>query len=245
MDSQVFAGNCFEVLPTLPKAQFQTVFLDPPYNIGIDYGKGSKADKLPAEQYLAQMSQLAELCVEHLTPTGSIWFLIPERRADQVGTMLTKLLPRRNRIIWRETFGQYREDRFPPGHRHLFWHVMSREAPFLTDDIRVASQRMLDGDKRASGPRVPDDVWELPRLVGNANERIDGHPCQLPEALLDRIIRCSTSEGDLVLDPTAGTGTTLAVARRLGRRYIGIEEQSPFLALIQKRLEQPLQLGLF
>ncbi|MCH6587952.1 MAG: hypothetical protein IH805_06530, partial [Proteobacteria bacterium] len=176
--------------------------------------------------------------VERLTPTGSIWFLIPERWADQIGSMLSELLPRRNRVIWRETFGQYREDRFPPGHRHLLWHVMDAEnSPFYTNDIRVESQRMKDGDRRAKGPRVPDDVWEFPRLVGNAGERIKGHPCQLPEVLLERIIRCSTQPGDVVLDPTAGTGTTLRVAQRLGRSYVGIEEQETFLSLIHGRLE--------
>ena len=246
MESQVLRGNCFDVLPTLPQAQFQTVFLDPPYNIGVDYGNGSQADRLPPDKYLAQMNQLVTLCVERLAPTGSIWFLIPERWADQIGSMLSELLPRRNRIIWRETFGQYREDRFTPGHRHLFWHVMDPDnSPFITEEIRVASQRMLNGDKRAKGPRVPDDVWEFPRLVGNAAERIKGHPCQLPEVLLERIIRCSTKPGNLVLDPTAGTGTTLRVAQRLKRRYVGIEEQDAFLALINERLMQPTQLGLF
>ena len=246
MESQVLRGNCFDVLPTLPPGQFQCVFLDPPYNIGVDYGNGSKADKLPPEEYLAQMKRLAELSVERLTATGSIWFLIPERWADQIGSMLSELLPRRNRVIWRETFGQYREDRFPPGHRHLLWHVMDAEnSPFYTNDIRVESQRMKDGDRRAKGPRVPDDVWEFPRLVGNAGERIKGHPCQLPEVLLERIIRCSTQPGDVVLDPTAGTGTTLRVAQRLGRSYVGIEEQETFLSLIHGRLEQPVQAELF
>jgi DNA modification methylase len=82
-------------------------------------------------------------------------------------------------------------------------------------------------------------------LVGNAAERIKGHPCQLPEVLLERIIRCSTKPGNLVLDPTAGTGTTLRVAQRLKRRFVGIEEQDAFLALINERLMQPTQLGLF
>ena len=160
--------------------------------------------------------------------------------------MLARLLPRRNRIIWRETFGQYREDRFPPGHRPSFWHARPpKESPFYDEDIRVPSQRMLVGDKRHNGPRVPDDVWEFLRLVGNAAERIEGHPCQLPEVLLERIIRCSTAPGNVVLDPTAGTGTTLRVAQRLDRRYVGIEEQSEFLALINHRLAQPVQLGLF
>ncbi len=246
MESQVLHGNCFDILPRLPQGEVQTAFLDPPYNIGVDYGKGSKADRLPRGAYLGQMKRLAALCVERLAPTGSLWFLIPERWADQVGAMLSQLLPRRNRIIWRETFGQYREDRFPPGHRHLFWHVMELdESPFHTEDIRVDSQRMLNGDKRAKGPRVPDDVWEFPRLVGNAGERIAGHPCQLPETLLERVIRCSSRPNDVILDPTAGTGTTLRVAQRLGRRYVGIEEQNNFITLIEARLKQPMQTELF
>ena len=104
---------------------------------------------------------------------------------------------------------------------------------------------MLSGDKRARGPRVPDDVWEFPRLVGNAGERIAGHPCQLPETLLERVIRCSSRPNDVILDPTAGTGTTLRVAQRLGRRYVGIEEQNNFITLIEGRLKQPMQTELF
>jgi site-specific DNA-methyltransferase (adenine-specific) len=222
------------------------VFVDPPYNIGFDYGSGSKADSLPPEEYLLRMTTLARECIARLSDTGSIWFLVPERWADEIGSMLKKLLPRRNRIIWRETFGQYRETVFPSGHRHLFWHVKDpKGSPFYTDAIRVVSQRMRDGDKRAAGPRVPDDVWRFPRLVGNAHERIKGHPCQLPETLLERVILASTSATDTVLDPMAGTGTTLRVAQRLGRRYVGIEEQDSFLELIARRLDQHVQHELF
>jgi site-specific DNA-methyltransferase (adenine-specific) len=246
MESKVFHGNCFDILPTLHQRQFDMAFLDPPYNFGLDYGNGTKADSLPPEEYLAQTETLTRESVLRLSPTGSLWFLIPERWADPIGAMLSGLLPRRNRVIWRETFGQYREDRFPSGHRHLFWHVMDPQgSPFYTEDIRVVSQRMLNGDRRAKGPRVPDDVWEFPRLVGNAGERIQGHPCQLPEALLERVIRASTRVGDIILDPTAGTGTTLRVAQRLGRRYVGIEEQAAFVELIERRLAQPLQQELF
>jgi site-specific DNA-methyltransferase (adenine-specific) len=246
IQSQVIHGDCFEVLPTLPKCCVQTAFVDPPYNIGVDYGEGRSADLLPPDQYIARISRLIRECVYRLTSTGSLWFLSPERWADQVGSLLSEQLPRRNRIIWRETFGQYREDSFPSGHRHLFWHVMDRSrSPFHTDDIRIPSQRMEAGDKRAHGPRVPDDVWEFPRVVGNAKERVRGHPCQLPESLLTRVILCSTSPGDLVLDPMAGTGTTLRVAQRLGRRYLGIERQSDYVSLIQHRLRQDYQQNLF
>ncbi len=245
MQSQVIQGDCLPELIKLPAASIQTVFMDPPYNFAFDYGDGPKADSRPTAEYLADIELVVRRCVRLLTPTGSLWLLGPERWADQFGAILTNILPRRNRIIWRETFGQYREDRFPSGHRHLFWHVKSAEASFYTDQIRVPSQRMKNGDRRAKGPRVPDDVWELPRLVGNAAERIAGHPCQLPEALLERVVLCSSKPDDFVVDPFAGTGTTLRVAQRLGRRYIGVEKQPKFVSLIKKRLNAPIQTGLF
>ncbi len=246
MQDQVILGDCYEVLPRVPKRSVSLVFVDPPYNIGIDYGSGAQADLLPAAEYLERMEQLIRLSVDCLTSTGSIWFLCPEKWADQIGTMLSGLLPRRNRIIWRETFGQYRESCYPSGHRHLFWHVVDeKRSPFFTDDIRVPSQRMLSGDSRAAGPRVPDDVWEIPRLVGNATERVGDFPCQLPEELLRRIVLCSTAPQDLVLDPTAGSGTTLRVAQRNGRRYLGIEQQADSVQIIERRLSQSYQRGLF
>lgn len=244
--SEVLHGDCFELLLTIPASSVNCIFIDPPYNFGINYGSGSQADRLPTETYLHQMERLAQLAVERLTPTGSLWFLCPEKWADEMGIILSKFLPRRNRIIWRETFGQYRETSFPSGHRHLFYHVMdAKHSPFFTEEIRVPSQRMLSGDKRAAGPRVPDDVWEIPRLVGNATERMEGHPCQLPEALLERIVLCATRPGDLVLDPMAGTGTTLRVAQQLGRRYLGIEKESRFVTLIEERLAKERQQEMF
>jgi len=81
--------------------------------------------------------------------------------------------------------------------------------------------------------------------VGNANERIRAHPCQLPEELLRWVILASTNRGDLVIDPTAGTGTTLRVAQKLDRRYLGIEKQTRFVELIRSRLRQSYQDVLF
>ena len=217
-----------------------------PHHFGLDYGSGTKEDSLEPDEYLAGIRSLIRESVRRLADTGSLWLLSPECWADQIGTLLSESLPRRNRIIWRETFGQYTEQRFPSGHRHLFWHVKDLvHSPFHTEHIRVPSRRMEAGDKRASGLRVPDDVWEIPRLVGNARERLGNHPCQLPEELLERVILASTDKGNLVLDPMAGTGTTLRVAQRLGRRYLGIEKQPQYVSLIRRRLRQSYQKTLF
>ncbi len=80
------------------------------------------------------------------------------------------------------------------------------------------------------------DTWHVPRVCGTFNERL-GHPCQMPEAVLDRIIRVATERGDLVLDPFAGSGTTLAVAKKLGRRYLGVELSEQYADGVRKRLQ--------
>ena len=104
--SGVLHGDCFTVLPTIAAGSVDCVFVDPPYNIGLDYGSGSRADRLTQGGVSRQMENWPA-AVERLTPTGSLWFLCPERWADEIGILLSELLPRRNRIIWRETFGQY------------------------------------------------------------------------------------------------------------------------------------------
>jgi site-specific DNA-methyltransferase (adenine-specific) len=237
MISNVMEGDCLEVLPRLPAGFAQLIFADPPYNLGIDYGAGHKADRRSDSEYLAWCEAWLTECRRMLLPSGSLWVLVPERWADQIGLMLSKLLPRINRIIWREQFGQYRQDRFASGHRHLFYHADPKQRAWNPDAIRVPSVRMRVGDKRASGPRVPDDVWEVSRLQGNCRERMRWHPCQLREWPIERIIRAATIPGDWVCDPFAGSGTTLAVAQRLGRRFVGIEQNPAYCAGISERLE--------
>ena len=80
--SQVIHGDCFQVLPTLPQRCVQTAFVDPSYNIGVDYGAGRSADLLPPDEYISRIARLIRECVHRLTSTGSLWFLSPERWAD-------------------------------------------------------------------------------------------------------------------------------------------------------------------
>jgi site-specific DNA-methyltransferase (adenine-specific) len=236
MTADIINGDCIDILSRLPAGWVQLVFADPPYNFGFDYGNGRQADRLSDSEYLAWCERWLAECQRVLLPSGSLWVLVPERWADHIGLMLSNLLPRVNRIIWREQFGQYRQDRFAGGHRHLFYHADPKLRVWAPDSIRVPSVRMQMGDKRAAGPRVPDDVWEVSRLQGNCRERVQWHPCQLREWPLERIIRVATNAGDVVLDPFAGSGTTLAVAQRLGRRFLGIDQNPDYCNGIRGRL---------
>ncbi len=122
-------------------------------------------------------------------------------------------------FIWRFTFGQYRANDCGSGFRYLV-RLKKPLAALYPGAIKIESARMRMGDARAAGPRVPDDVWDFPRVTGNSAERRSWHPTQHPEALMERIIKLSSKEGDLVLDYFAGTGTTLRVCQRLQRSCI-------------------------
>ena len=185
--------------------------------------------------------------------------------------MLTRThgLTCRSWVIWYYTFGVNCTNKFSRSHAHLFYLVKDEaQFTFNADDpaVRVPSARQLVyGDKRANPKgRLPDDTWILrpqdipdsfrpdedtwyfPRVNGTFKERAGWHGCQMPEQLLGRIIRSCSNPGDVVLDPFAGSGTTLAVAKKLDRRYVGFELSETYAARAVDRLNsiragQPLE----
>lgn len=243
-DQTIYHGDCLEVMRTI-KQDVHLVFADPPYNIGIDYGTGKKLDSLDEDRFVAWCEHWITEALWITGSMGQLWVLINERWADCVGLALSAHIPRVNRIIWRETFGQYHENFFPSGHRHLFWHAFDGHT-WNPDAIRVPSARMEVGDTRASGPRVPDDVWDVSRLQGNANQRIDWHPTQLNRAPLERIVRACTNPGDTVFEPFSGSAILGVVSKQLGRNYIGCDINPEYVRRGQERIDAAhVQLELF
>jgi site-specific DNA-methyltransferase (adenine-specific) len=163
----------------------------------------------------------------------------------------------RSWVVWYYTFGVNCKQKFSRSHAHIFHFVRDSAAfTFNTEAIRVPSAReLVYGDKRANPTgRLPDDTWILrpqdlpegfrpdedtwyfPRICGTFKERSGWHGCQMPEQLLGRIIRVSSREGETVLDPFAGSGTTLAVARKLGRKMLGFELSEAYAEKVRSRL---------
>src|SRR5262249_47543625 len=147
--------------------------------------------------------------------------------------------------------------KFTRSHAHILYYVADpKRFTFNADAVRVPSARQTTYADRRANPkgRVPDDTWVLrpqederffapetdtwyvSRVCGTFKERT-GHPCQMPEALLERIVRVASNAGDLVLDPFAGSGTTLAAAKRLGRRYLGMELSGEYAERVRQRLD--------
>ncbi len=254
--NQVLVGDCIEIMKSMPPACADLIFADPPFNIGYNYDIYN--DRRSRNEYLEWAEQWMKAAIRLLKPTGSFWLAIGDEyvaeykiRLDSIGLIM------RNWIIWHYTFGVACSRKFSRSHAHILYYVCDpRQCTFNADAVRVPSARLTTYADRRANPKgkVPDDtwvlrpqetmqhfrpdqdVWYIPRVCGTFRERV-GHPCQMPEAILERIIRVATHPGDLVIDPFAGSGTTLAVAKRLGRRYWGCELSEAYADQIEKRLQ--------
>jgi DNA modification methylase len=252
---KILIGDCLRHLAELPAASVHLAFADPPFNIGYEYDvyndRQSRADYLAwTERWLAAVKHV-------LKPDGSFYVAIGDEYVAELKIRLDALgLTMRNWIVWHYTFGVSCKRKFNRSHAHILYYVMdAKRFTFNAAAVRVPSARQTTYADRRANPtgKLPDDTWILrpqederyfppesdtwyvPRVCGTFKERT-AHPCQMPEAVLERIIGVSSNPGDVVLDPFAGSGTTLAAAKRLSRHYLGIELSAEYAEGIQARL---------
>jgi site-specific DNA-methyltransferase (adenine-specific) len=230
-----------EVLRAVPEPFADLVFADPPFNIGYKYDKYH--DDRASEHYLAWTREWIGQCVRLLQPHGSIYIAIGDEYAAHIKLILEDehRLTLRNWIIWHYTFGQQTKNKFARSHTHVLYFVKdAKNFVFHDEAVRVISDRQKKYcDKRANpAGKMPDDVWnEYPRICGTFSERT-GFPCQMPESLLARIIRVSSNEGDWVLDPFCGSGTTAVVAHKLRRTYTTIDVSETYAQAARVRTRE-------
>lgn len=259
MADRLIDGDCIAGLKALPDGSIDLAFADPPFNIG--YGYDVYHDRREADDYLAWSKAWIGEVARVLKPDGTFWLAIGDEFAAELKVIAHRDvgLHLRSWVIWYYTFGVNCTKKFSRSHAHLFHFVKDpKRFTFNNDAIRVPSARQLVYNDARSNPRgrLPDDTWILrpqevpggftpdqdtwyvPRVCGTFKERAGWHGCQMPEQLLGRIIRACSDEGDLVLDPFAGSGTTLVVAKKLGRRHLGFELSTDYAAQARKRLDE-------
>jgi site-specific DNA-methyltransferase (adenine-specific) len=252
-----YQGDCLELFRRVAPGTIDLVFADPPFNIGYDYDIYD--DRREADQYLDWTRQWAAEVARVLTPSGTFWLAIGDEYAAELKLIFHReqKLALRSWVIWYYTFGVNCKKKFSRSHAHLFYFAKdAKQFTFNDHDIRVPSARQLVYFDTRANPigRLPDDTWILrpqdvpdgfapesdtwyiPRVCGTFKERAGWHGCQMPEQLLGRIIRACSNPGEVVLDPFAGSGTTLAVAKKLGRKYLGFELSPEYAAQIEARL---------
>jgi DNA modification methylase len=236
--NQIICGDCVEILRQAAEPFADLIFADPPFNIGYKYDKYH--DKKHHEKYLAWSEDWIAACAAVLKPRGSFYIAIGDEYAANVKLIAdAQGLVLRNWIIWHYSFGQQTKNKFARAHTHILYFVKDPKGFVFNDEVvRVISDRQKKyKDKRANpAGKMPDDVWnEYPRICGTFVERT-GFPCQMPESLLARIIRVSSNEGDWVLDPFCGSGTTAAVAHKLGRVYTSIDLSEQYVEAARQRI---------
>ena len=236
--NKVYLGDCIEIMRTLPDKSVDLVFADPPFNIGIKYDVHN--DNMSYEDYYNWSEKWIKETYRLLKNNGAIYIAIGDEFAAEINIILKRIgFNYRNWIIWYYTFGQNQRKKFNRSHTHLLYFTKDKEKFTFNDKtIRVPSARQLVYKDKRANPlgKIPDDVWQFSRICGTFKERIGKHPCQMPEDLLELIIQTSSKENDLVLDPFGGTGTTVAVAKRMKRKYLTIEISDEYYNTIIKRL---------
>lgn len=254
---QIHVGDCVEGLSQLPAGSIDLVFADPPFNIGYHYDNYD--DNLAGDEYVQWCGRWISEVHRVLKSDGTFWLAIGDEYAAELKLAAQSVgFTCRNWVIWYYTFGVHCKHKFTRSHAHLFYFVRDpNRFTFNRDEIAVPSARQLVyGDKRADPRgRVPDDTWILrpqdvpesfsseedtwyfSRVAGTFKERAGFHGCQMPEQLLGRIIRCCSQPGEIVLDPFAGSASTLVVAKKLAREFVGFELSEQYAAAGSERLE--------
>lgn len=228
---RVLEGDAAVVVPTIP-LMFDFVFADPPFNIGEDYvgftDKRSDYTEWSYEWIAACWDKCKGIMCLH-GPDALVEMYL--RYAELMGFNEERIAW----VNWHYRFGQCNRNNWIDARCHCLVYAKAHEYTWNPEAVLVDSDRVAYGDKRIAetergGKRLPGTVWGVPsdgpnwgRVQGNNKERRGGHPNQLPEVYLERLIRAYTNPGDNILDPFCGSGTTAAVGVALGRNVVTVE----------------------
>ena len=242
----IIRGDAIKALSSkVPDDSVDLIFADPPYNIGKKFN-GKKHQWNSDEHYIQWCYQWLDLCIQKLKSNGSMYLMAATQNMPYLDIYLREKIHVLSRIVWYyDSSGVQARKHFGSLYEPILFCVRDKDDyTFNSDDILVeaktgAKRRLIDYRKpvptRYNTEKVPGNVWEFPRVRYRMKE-YETHPTQKPEALLERIVRASSNPGDLVLDPFAGTFTTSHVAKKLGRRSIGIEIEGEYTKIGLGRL---------
>ena len=266
-DDVVVLGDNGLVLPSLPDASFQLIYIDPPFNTGRTqtrrtltttrdddgdrvgfkgrtYATSVTASRAYADtfdDYLAYLEPKLREARRLLTPSGTFYLHLDAREVHYVKVMLDGIFGRDcflNEIIWAYDYGARATKKWPAKHDTILVYVKSATDYWFDSSAVDREPYMAPGlvtKEKAERGKLPTDVW-WHTIVSPTGREKTGYPTQKPEGLLRRMIGASTKPGDRVLDFFAGSGTTGAVARTLGRRFVLVDQNPEAIAVMRARL---------
>jgi len=249
----IYNDDCIDVLKSkIDKESVDLIFADPPYNLsgkglrwkdnktgGDWYMVNEEWDKMSAPEYMQFTRKWIEACHKVLKNNGSIYISCTYHNLAEVMVVLKQLdFSINNVIVWQKTNAMPNMTKrvFTHSVEFVVWAVKGKKWIFNYHELK----KMNPEKQRDGSVKQMRDVWSLPLVQGK--ERLHGkdgralHPTQKPEEMLKRIIVASSNEGDLVLDPFLGSGTTSVISKKLNRNWIGIEKNKKYVEIIKRRI---------
>lgn len=248
--SNIECSNNLPYMHNLPPASMHLIVTSPPYNLGKEYEKRRSLEIYQEEQSAA----IAE-AVRLLHPNGSICWQVGNYVEDgEIFPLDAILYPMfklhglqlRNRIVWTFGHGLHCQKRFSGRHETILWFTKSANYTFNLDAVRIPSK--YPNKKHFKGPskgllsgnplgKNPSDVWDIPNVKSNHVEKAD-HPCQFPVGLVERLVLALTNEGDNVLDPYLGVGSSAIAALKNERNAYGCDAMPEYIEIANHRIQQ-------
>lgn len=244
--NSIILGDASETFERLGNGRFALLFADPPYNLTKSFGT-EKFRETSSEDYEAWLESWISLSVPLLEPTASVYICGDWRSSGAIQRVGSKYFNLRNRITWEREKGRGAKANWKNAAEDIWFFTVSDDFTFNLDAVK--QRRRVMAPYRENGqPKDwneagkyrdthPSNIWtDITVPFWSMPENTD-HPTQKPEKLLAKIILASTNEGDLILDPFAGSGTTAVAAKKLGRRFVAIESDEDHCLIAAKRLK--------
>lgn len=244
-------GDFYSAVKKLPNDSADLLIVDPPYNLNKNF-HGERFKKTGDAAYAKYTESWISAVKPKLKPTASIYVCCDWKSALVIGGILSEHFILRNRITWQREKGRGAKSNWKNSMEDIFFATVSDEYVFNLDAVKV--RKKVLAPYRADGmPKdweetefgryrntCPSNFWDDIAVPYWSMAENTAHPTQKPEKLIAKLILASSDENSLVLDPFAGSGTTAVVAKKLGRNYIGIEQNPLYCAWTEKRLENAL-----
>ena len=257
---RIIHADAFEIASSVPDASIDAIYIDPPFGTGaVRRGRGLQyADRADdPDAFVAWLAPLFTHSRRVLAPHGSLFVHLDYRAVHYVKVALDRLFGRDrfvNEIVWCYAVGGKSRHGFGRKHDTILWYARSDRWAFYPDAVRVprrggSHMRLVDGvqektDRKTgrvyrypvSAGKVPEDWWVDIETLNHSDRERTGWPSQKPERLIERLLAAVTKPGDCVVDWFAGSGTTAAVAQRLGRRFLVVDREASAISVCAERL---------
>jgi site-specific DNA-methyltransferase (adenine-specific) len=248
-ENTIIHGNALEVLNTLPDTFVDLLIVDPPYNLSKVYGATS-FKKMCDDEYVKFTRCWLEAVRHTLKSTATVYVCSDWQTSLIVGQVLGDFFTIQNRITWQREKGRGATHNWKNSMEDIWFATVSPKSfTFNVDDVkmrrRVIAPYKIDGTPKdwiesEDGnfrDTFPSNFWDDISIPYWSMPENTGHPTQKPEKLFAKLVLASSNPGDMVLDPYIGSGTTAVVAKKLGRKFVGIEREAEYCAYAQRRLE--------